>query len=71
MRIEAGILLGLPGMAARARKLRKVRTREIRRLKRDEPDLDWMVGSHGHWELTVHREVLHAVRYVLFGEGEP
>ena len=71
MRIEAGILLGLPGMASRARKLRRHHTKEIARLKRADPGIDGRYGSHEHWELTIHREVMQGVRYVLFGQGTP
>jgi hypothetical protein len=68
MRIETGILLGLPGMAKRARQIRRVHTRAIAVLKRDDPGIEGRYGSHEHWELTISREVLRSVAWVLFGD---
>jgi hypothetical protein len=61
------IIVNAPGIVARAKKLRSARTKEIRKLKADDPGIEGRVGTHANWELTVHREVLHAVRWVLFG----
>lgn len=61
------IALDAPNIARRAKSLRNRLTKEITRIKREDPGIENMRGLPECFELEEYRAVLQSVRWVLFG----